>query len=519
MNYDLQVLGNIVSILICATVLYGYIFETRVKDVRRKSMIYAILCILLGSISDCALFFYGEGLSENFLRIFNSLDFTFMLLFTSCLLNYLYHVAKTKNINCGRMYHFFLVYSIFVSGMAFIIGMTEGLGYFGENGVVYTKYSFIIFCFEAIIYIFLLAFLIINIKKIKGHELFSFLVYMFTPFIFYSLRLIEPKMAHTYLGYAFAILFVYVTLQAKLFDQTEHNRLRYFSSIGAIYNTMHIINLNDERIYEIGCNSIVHDMIEEKKNERLQNIMNAVMKSRICEAHLRTMLDFVNLSTLGERMKGRLLIQQEVINAENKWIRFGFVRIGNLDEKLEEVVFTSMDIDSTKRKESELLLMSCTDELTQLYNRHAYEEQVYSCIQDGIREDFWYMNIDVNGLKEVNDRLGHSAGDELIIATAKIISKAVNGHGHAYRIGGDEFVCMLRASGEEVDKILTRLETERKKWKGAYNNELSFSKGIVGAFEIPGCTMYELEREADERMYDEKRAYHNEHGVRDRRQR
>ena len=88
--------------------------------------------------------------------------------------------------------------------------------------------------------------------------------------------------------------------------------------------------------------------------------------------------------------------------------------------------------------------MSREDRLTGLANRRAFDETMAELEQHAHR----YQNValffmDVNGLKIMNDRYGHHAGDELIINAARCISNAFSEFGTCFRLGGDEFACIV----------------------------------------------------------------------------
>lgn len=82
-----------------------------------------------------------------------------------------------------------------------------------------------------------------------------------------------------------------------------------------------------------------------------------------------------------------------------------------------------------------------TDVLTKLNDRHPYLTKLtyYQTAQESKTVGVAFM--DLNGLKETNDELGHDAGDELLIAAGQLISQAF-GHEYIYRVGGDEFVVL-----------------------------------------------------------------------------
>lgn len=107
----------------------------------------------------------------------------------------------------------------------------------------------------------------------------------------------------------------------------------------------------------------------------------------------------------------------------------------------------------TKKKEQEYLFhLSYRDMLTDLYNRNRYMEAIRA-YQEGHRIKVGVAFIDVNGLKKVNDRYGHEAGDALIRKTASCIHSLFPET--AFRIGGDEFVIILH----NVEKSILRKQS------------------------------------------------------------
>ena len=155
-----------------------------------------------------------------------------------------------------------------------------------------------------------------------------------------------------------------------------------------------------------------------------------------------------------------------------------------------------------------LLCLSNTDTITGCLNRRAYEEALSEIGKQEIDDDFVYISADVNGLKHVNDTFGHLSGDELICGAASTLKKSIGTYGEVYRIGGDEFVALLNAGKDELAKIMKKLSTEIQNWKGTTINSLSISIGCVSQREFPEGTINSIIKTADERMYEEKRAYY-----------
>lgn len=122
-----------------------------------------------------------------------------------------------------------------------------------------------------------------------------------------------------------------------------------------------------------------------------------------------------------------------------------------------EMVGVSRNIENRKKYEREVLYLSYHDQLTGLYNRRFYEEELKRINT----EDNYPISLvmaDVNGLKLTNDAFGHSLGDRLLITFAEILRQECRSGDVIARIGGDEFVLLLPRTGAlQVEKIVDRI--------------------------------------------------------------
>lgn len=158
------------------------------------------------------------------------------------------------------------------------------------------------------------------------------------------------------------------------------------------------------------------------------------------------------------------------------------------------------------------------DWLTGLLNRLAFDEymeEIEKKAENGRKsgnERLAMVFMDINGLKEVNDRYGHEAGDELIRAAADIIRDIFGTGGRCFRMGGDEFSVILEASGEKISELLAAFDNGI----GVYNRDsryfLEIARGVSylrradGSSHSVSCWM----QEADQRMYEDKERRHIE---------
>lgn len=155
-------------------------------------------------------------------------------------------------------------------------------------------------------------------------------------------------------------------------------------------------------------------------------------------------------------------------------------------------------------------LLSQTDRLTGVWNRNAFEVFQKEFKPDEV-SSIQVVMMDINGLKATNDNLGHLAGDELIVGTAKCIKDSLGGCGEIYRIGGDEFVFISYENRDTLLEKLAKLKEITTKWSGDLVTELSISSGYSSSDE-EGVNLSELLKVADNRMYEDKKEYYRKTG-------
>lgn len=153
------------------------------------------------------------------------------------------------------------------------------------------------------------------------------------------------------------------------------------------------------------------------------------------------------------------------------------------------------------------------DVLTGCPNRRAYEAEMDKLNEAQLPGDLVYIAIDLDGLKDVNDRLGHEAGDRLIIGAAECIGKSFGKMGQAFRIGGDEFAVLINAGKQELEDSVAAYKAGSEVWAKENGLPLSTSCGYACADELSeDPSVIELSRIADRRMYQEKTRYYQTNG-------
>ncbi len=163
--------------------------------------------------------------------------------------------------------------------------------------------------------------------------------------------------------------------------------------------------------------------------------------------------------------------------------------------------------------ESELTELALHDPLTRLANRILLSDRLEVALERSAREDaaVGVMLCDLDDFKQVNDTLGHGAGDAVLVATAERFRSAVRPGDTVARLGGDEFVivCPIISSGEELDGVRERLQAALEMPHELAGRSLVVTGSIGIALGRPGSVTPEmLLRAADDDMYrvkDERR--------------
>jgi len=193
--------------------------------------------------------------------------------------------------------------------------------------------------------------------------------------------------------------------------------------------------------------------------------------------------------------------------ASGKWFLVRDFIINWLDGRVAHME-TATDITKQKEHEVQLERYASTDTMTGVYNREWGRK-----LLQGILEKSRYTNtclafIDLDGLKRVNDKLGHKAGDQMILKTVELIKAHTRKSDVLCRWGGDEFVMILRGSEAKADivmkKILAQMEEYNKTNQAPY--QLRFSYGLARINFQVGRTAEDLIAVADQRMYRDKLA-------------
>ena len=169
------------------------------------------------------------------------------------------------------------------------------------------------------------------------------------------------------------------------------------------------------------------------------------------------------------------------------------------------VIIIGYDYTEKKKMEDKLKYVANHDALTKLYNRAFFEDQLELMFKERDSK-VGIIVLDIDGLKYVNDTLGHQEGDKIIINTAKFLNRTFRPSDIISRIGGDEFAVLIRNINKDGIKIiLRRLEQridEHNESKKTSNYPLNISFGY--ALRDNGKNAVEIFKKADDMLFSKK---------------
>jgi len=197
------------------------------------------------------------------------------------------------------------------------------------------------------------------------------------------------------------------------------------------------------------------------------------------------------------------------------------------DQKGRTLTCVIRDITQRKTLERKLRHLAYHDKLTGLGNRDLFNDNMAALLQNLEENIAWrgsVLFLDLDGFKHVNDTLGHDAGDELLIETAKRIRVSLREQDVAYRFGGDEFVVVLseiKDTGDSIvvsERILSSVSNPYILRSKESKSGTRVSVGVsIGVAIIPdhGRTIEEATKCADIAMYCSKEGGKNRYTLYD----
>lgn len=186
-------------------------------------------------------------------------------------------------------------------------------------------------------------------------------------------------------------------------------------------------------------------------------------------------------------------------------------------KECDQILIYGTDISQLKNTEQNIISQSRYDVLTQIANRHYFEEKITETLHEHALKNkcLGALLIDLDNFKMINDTLGHPIGDRVLRAATKRMSRCVREDDFLARLGGDEFIVLLNDT--QCDEAILVAEKmvnvlARPYQFGEYQIKITASIGIA-VYPSSGKTANDLLKNADYAMYEAKKSGKNNHVV------
>lgn len=205
--------------------------------------------------------------------------------------------------------------------------------------------------------------------------------------------------------------------------------------------------------------------------------------------------------------------ERKISDNTTRWVRNEVDFLTDIDSGHLCVMLSAKDIDKLEQEQQELERAARLDSMTMLLNHEASMESIKYILENESLTQHSLLMIDIDNFKELNDTLGHQAGDEFLIELAKELKDHFRESDIVGRIGGDEFFVLMRnvSEKEQIERKAVEILGIVKDVADNYLQvKLSGSVGI-SIYPDNGRTLEELYAKSDEALYEAKRSGKNKY--------
>lgn len=290
-----------------------------------------------------------------------------------------------------------------------------------------------------------------------------------------------------------------ITNRKKMENELRRSEKRYRSVVQTATDAIIMANSKGEII---AWNNGAKAMFQYSEDEMIGEALTRLMPKHLIEPHIASMNYVVGG---GEpRFIGRAV---EVMAIRKDQTEFPIELVLSTWDEDNELFFTGIIRDITERKifEEKLKYQNVHDILTGLFNRQYYETEIER-LQNSRRFPISIIVMDMDGLKKINDTLGHSTGDEHLRQLAGLLKQCFRPEDLIARIGGDEFVAVLpetnfSSAANVIKRLRNNLHEVNEKKNDLHIINLSIG---LATCENQNERLSYVFKQADRAMYEEK---------------
>lgn len=300
----------------------------------------------------------------------------------------------------------------------------------------------------------------------------------------------------------------------KVRTQKERNTYNQIAeSLASRYDIIYYINIENNHYIEFSASNCyralgVPPTGDDFFTESIKNLTKYAYPDDISK-----MLQFINKQNILSQLKTNKSCRIEYrlhLNGEYRYIKL-MIMIAN-DQK--HLILCVEDIDDQVKQENEHIRKlleanerAMTDELTGVKNKNSYQEMesiLQTAINKGTIQPFGLLVCDLNNLKQINDTLGHKAGDAYIQEASRLLCDIFK-HSPVYRIGGDEFTVLLKQNDFTDRNELIQKLTENVRRNLTQENKPVIAVGFAEFNAKDHRKVADVFELADTRMYNNKK--------------
>ena len=285
-------------------------------------------------------------------------------------------------------------------------------------------------------------------------------------------------------------------LRAEGVEDCKQYLLEHPEAVDACMGMIRVLDVNQKTLEMFGAQS---------KDELIQNL-DKVFRGEMRSHFHKELTDLWN---------GKLSYETEGVNytlsGEPLHIHLHLSIFPGYEQTFGRVLVAIEDVTARRKAEDYLRYLGTHDVMTGLYNRTYYEEEMKR-LGGGRQYPVSIIIADMDRLKEVNDSLGHQAGDSLIRRAAEVLKAGFRQEDVIARIGGDEFAIIMPVTETPVaEEAMERVQTLIGLNNKFYGDPvLAISLGVSTGEK--GSDLEAIMRAADDNMYREKRIHHQQTG-------
>lgn len=247
-------------------------------------------------------------------------------------------------------------------------------------------------------------------------------------------------------------------------------------------------------------------------NIKSDSFNDAVLKlSKICcKEDKKEFFNIFNLKNLKDKLKSGIdkeIVKFRILDKNSKfiWLECTLILVPQSNKQLDSIIGCIKNITTHKTEEEKWKNMAQYDPLTNLYNKAAVHAKIEDIILDSSKKDkHAFFIIDIDYFKNVNDKLGHMFGDELLSGFSNKLSQMIDNNGIVGRFGGDEFIICLKNidSKQKAKEIAQKILEAFRNFQFRENLKYTISGSIgISLYPEHGNNFKNLFENADKALY------------------